>query len=333
MRPFLIVLTLCPAAALADVPRVVTDIAPVHSLAAMAMQGLGEPALLVPSGASPHGFALRPSDARALEAAGLVILNGGGLAPAAERAAAELAPGATRIDLMALEPTHRLPAREGAALEAHDHDGDREGRGGDDHDVEHHEAHGDEDHGDEDHRRGAHDDHAGDDFDPHGWLDPANAKVWLVTIAAALAEVDPGNADRYAANAEAGAEQIDAAAQAAREVLSPVAAAPFLVAHDSLAYFEDAFGLTAAGAVAGLDAAAPGPRRVEAARAALEGSGAACVFTEVGEPSPLAERVAEGTAARLVEIDPLGARLDPGPGLYPALLERLAADMAACLGG
>ena len=323
----LVLAALLPAAALAEVPQVVTDIAPVHSLAAMAMEGLGEPALLVPSGASPHGFALRPSDARALEAAGLVVLNGGGLAPAAERAAADLAPGAVRIDLMALERTHRLTAREGAALEAHDHDGDHEGHGGDDH-----EAHGDEDHGDE-HGHGDHDGHAGDDFDPHGWLDPANAKAWLAAMAAALAEADPGNADRYAANAAAGAQRIDAAAGAAREALAPVADAPFLVAHDSLAYLEDAFGLTAAGAVAGLDAEAPGPRRVEAARAVLKGSGAACVFTETGEPSPLAERVAEGTAARLVEIDPLGARLDPGPGLYPALLERLAADMAACLGG
>ena len=326
MRQIALASVLLPIAALAEVPQVVTDIAPVHSLAAMAMEGLGEPALLVPSGASPHGFALRPSDARALEAAELVVLNGDGLLPAAERAAADLAPDAVRVELMALEGTHRLPAREGAALERHDHDGDHEG-------DEDHEDHGDEHHGDDKHARGDHDDPAGGDLDPHGWLDPANGKAWLAAIAAALAEADPGNADRYAANAATGAARIDDAAEAAREALAPVAGAPFLVAHDSLAYFEDAFGLTAAGAVAGLDAEAPGPRRVEAARAVLRESGAACVFTETGDPSPLAERVAEGTAARLVEIDPLGARLDPGPGLYPALLERLAADMAACLGG
>ena len=325
MRRTFLACFLLPSAALAEVPQVVTDIAPVHSLAAMAMEGLGEPALLVPGGASPHGFALRPSDARALGAADLVILNGGDLAPAAERAAADLAPGAVRIELMALERTHRLTAREGAALQAHDHDGDHEGHGGDGHD--------DEDHGDDEHGHGDHDDDAGDDFDPHGWLDPANAKAWLAAIAAALAEADPGNADRYAANAAAGAQRIDAAAGAAREALAPVADAPFLVAHDSLAYLEDAFGLTAAGAVAGLDAAAPGPRRVEAARAALEGSGASCVLTEISEPSPLAGRVAEGTAARLAEIDPLGARLEPGPALYPDLLVALSTDIAACLGG
>ena len=311
MRHFALAVLL-PSAAMAEAPGVAADIAPVHSLVAMVMESMGEPALLVPGGASPHDFALRPSDARALEAAGLVILNGGGLAPAAERATGDLAPGAMRIELMALPETHRLTAREGAALEAHVHGGDHEAEG---------------------HGHVEHPEDAGDDADPHGWLDPANGKAWLAAIAASLGKADPENADRYASNAAAGAARIDAAADAAREVLAPVTGEPFLVAHDSLAYFEAAFGLTAAGAVAGLDAGAPGPRRVEAARAALEGSGADCVFTETGEPSPLAERIAEGTGARIAEIDPLGARLDPGPDLYPALIENLARDMADCLAG
>ena len=318
MRAIALAAVLLPAAALGDVPLVVTDIGPVHSLAAMAMEGLGEPRLLVPGGTSPHDFALRPSDAEALAEADLVVLNGGGLAPAAERAAADLAPDAARLDLMALAATSRLTAREGATLEAHDHDGGRE-----------EEGHGDEDDGHED--QGDHE--ALGRVDPHGWLDPANGRAWLAAIADALAGADPENADRYAANAARGAERIDAAEGAAREALAGASGAPFLVAHDSLGYFEDALGLTAAAALAGLDAAAPGPRRIEAARAALEESGAACIFVETGESARLAERVAEGTPARVVEIDPLGARLDHGAALYPALIERLAADMAACLGG
>ena len=290
-------------AARAEVPQVVTDIPPVQSLAAMAMEGLGAPALLVPPGASPHDFALRPSDARALAEADLLILNGGGLAPGAERAADDLAPGAVRLDLMALGATHRLELREGAALE---------------------EGHGDEGHGEE---------HAHEGSDPHGWLDPTNGKAWLAAIAAALAEADPDNAGRYAANAERGAARIAAAAAAASEALKPVAGMPFLVAHDSLGYFEAAFGLRAAAALAASDAAAPGPRRVEAARAALEASGAACIFVEAGEPARLAERVAEGTGAAIAAIDPLGAGIEPGPALYPELLTALAGDIASCLGG
>ncbi|MBT5817729.1 MAG: zinc ABC transporter substrate-binding protein, partial [Proteobacteria bacterium] len=38
----------------AEVPRVVADIAPVHSLVSMVMKGVGEPKLLVPQNVSPH---------------------------------------------------------------------------------------------------------------------------------------------------------------------------------------------------------------------------------------------------------------------------------------
>ncbi len=41
-------------------PQVAADIAPVHSLVARVMAGVGAPALIVPPGASPHGHALRP---------------------------------------------------------------------------------------------------------------------------------------------------------------------------------------------------------------------------------------------------------------------------------
>ena len=40
-------------------------------------------------------------------------------------------------------------------------------------------------------------------FDPHVWLDPANAQVMVAAIAAQLEKVDPANAKRYAVNAAA----------------------------------------------------------------------------------------------------------------------------------
>ena len=55
-------------------PRVVVSVAPVQALVASIMAGVGTPRLLVPSGASPHVYALRPSDARALEAADVIVL-------------------------------------------------------------------------------------------------------------------------------------------------------------------------------------------------------------------------------------------------------------------
>ena len=62
--------------ALAEVPRVAVDIAPVHGLVARVMQGVGEPDLVVPPGASPHGYAMRPSEALALDRADAVFWIG-----------------------------------------------------------------------------------------------------------------------------------------------------------------------------------------------------------------------------------------------------------------
>ena len=54
---------------LASGVRVVATIAPVHSLVSMVMGGVGEPALLLEGGETPHRYSLRPSQSRLLAAA------------------------------------------------------------------------------------------------------------------------------------------------------------------------------------------------------------------------------------------------------------------------
>jgi zinc transport system substrate-binding protein len=60
-------------------PKVVASIYPLHSLTAGVMAGVGTPILLLESGLSPHDFALKPSQARLLQAADLVVWIGVGL--------------------------------------------------------------------------------------------------------------------------------------------------------------------------------------------------------------------------------------------------------------
>jgi zinc transport system substrate-binding protein len=153
-------------AALADAPKVVADIAPVHSLVFRVMDGIGKPDLIVPNETSPHDYRLRPADAEALENAGLVFWMGEGLTPWMERALDSLSGDATVIELLALDETNTLPFREGALFDAHDHDDH------DDHDKEHddHDDHDDhdkehDDHDDHDDHDKEHDDH--DDHDDH----------------------------------------------------------------------------------------------------------------------------------------------------------------------
>ena len=88
------------ASAEAEVPKVMTDIAPVQSLVSMVMGDLGAPEVLLPKGASPHDYAMRPSDAGGLAQADLLIWIGADLTPWLERAWENLAPDARSLELV-----------------------------------------------------------------------------------------------------------------------------------------------------------------------------------------------------------------------------------------
>src|SRR6056297_2005377 len=107
-------LSLSAGSGAAEAPEVAADIAPVHSLVARVMQGVAEPALVVRPGASPHGYALRPSEADALQSADAVFWVGEALTPGLGDTIRTLAPEATMVELIAAETTRRLPFREGA---------------------------------------------------------------------------------------------------------------------------------------------------------------------------------------------------------------------------
>lgn len=320
---------LLSSAALADAPKVVTDIAPVHSLVARVMDGLGTPELLVSSGQSPHTAALRPSQARALQGADLVIWIGPELTPWLEKPLATLAEGVTQVELLEVEGAavrrYRDPGEEGHEdHEEHDHEDhageDHEGRDHDDHAE--HDAHAEgEDH---------HHDHSG--TDPHAWLDPANAQVWLSAIAENLAAKDADNAAAYRANAEAAITELTALTADLEKRLAGAKGLKVATFHDAYQYFEARFGIDSAGTLTLGDASSPSPARVAALRDTLAHDAIACVFTEPQFDTRLLEAAAEGSPAKIAVLDPLGANLEPGPELYRQLLTAMADSIAICLG-
>ncbi|MBP7000929.1 zinc ABC transporter substrate-binding protein [Amaricoccus sp.] len=318
--------SLAAAPALAS-PRVVADIAPVHSIVAAVMGGLGAPTLLVQPGASEHDAALRPSDAAALDAADVVVWIGPGLTPWLEGPIDSLAGDAARVTLADAPGIRLLPRRVGGTFEAHEHGHAEEG-----HDDHGHDDHGHDDPGHDDHDHDDHDhDHDETGADPHLWLDPANAAVMAGVVAEALAAADPANADAYRANAAAFGADAEALTSRIAAETAPARGRPFVVFHDAYHYFEDRFGLPAAGAISTSDAAPPGAVRIAEIRALVRDAGAVCVFSEPQFDQGLVETVIEGTPARAGVLDPLGAGLAPGPELYTALLDRLADGLVGCL--
>lgn len=291
-------------------PAVLASIAPVHSLAAAVMQGVGVPRLLVPAGYSPHAWALRPSDARAIQSADLVVWVGPGLEDFVARALGNLVPADRVLTLRDIDGLELLPLRRGADGSADEGDEGDDGEHGHDHDH----------------------DHEGDGIDTHLWLDPRNAARVADRIAEVLAMRDPAHADVYRTNAAALRERLAALEVRIAARLAPHAGSRFIVFHDAYQYFERRFGLAAPGVMSVSAEVSPGADRIRRLRDRVRAGGVACVFIEPQFPAAVARTLIDGTAARVGRLDPLGAGLEPGPDLYPALLEAMAESFADCLG-
>lgn len=354
-----------PATALADV-NVVASIKPVHSLVAAVMEGVGEPGLIVEGAGSPHTYAMKPSQAQMLEDANLVFWVGPGIETFLEKPLETIGTSATAVELMDASDLVKLPIREGGTFEAHDHghggeDGDHEDHGTEAAAAGEHEGHRDghgheeaghdghsHDHGHEeaaetghahdhghDHGETAeagHDHHHGEgEFNTHIWLDPVNAKAMMHEIEEALVAADPDNAATYEANAEAEMARLDTLISEVSAELKPLKDKSFIVFHDAYPYFENRFGVTAAGSITVSPEVVPGAQRIGEIREKVEELGATCVFAEPQFEPKLIATVTEGTEARSGVLDPLGATLEEGPDLYFELIRNMAGSMKDCL--
>jgi len=283
----------------AKVPRVATDIPPVHSLVSQVMGELGTPKLIIPPGTSPHGYAMRPSEARTLQAADVVFWMGQDLTAWFGRAIKALATNATTVALSESKDLIRHPYRTTKNFDTHTHD------------------------------EGEHD--ATAKIDPHLWLDPDNALIFLDVIATTLARLDAIHADTYLTNAAQAKAALEALKSELNATVQPIRGRPFIVFHDAYHYFEHRFDVEAAGSVSIGDASSPGPARIAAIRGKVQTLGATCVFSEPQFEPKLIATIIEKTAARSGILDPVGATLKPGPNQYSQLLRHLAHGLLTCL--
>ena len=101
--------------------------------------------------------------------------------------------------------------------------------------------HGHDDHGHDDH---GHDDHDHGDQDPHGWQDLAMGQIYVTNIRDGLIEADPDNEAAYRENAERYIAEIQAMDEEMRRLLGEIPASTSVITgHDSFGYFANAYGL------------------------------------------------------------------------------------------
>lgn len=278
--------------------KVLTSIKPLQLIAAAVQDGVAIPEVLLPPGASPHNYALRPSDVRKVQTFDLLYWIGPDMEGFLPRVlGGRSLPSVAVQDLPGLKLRHFGADNHSHAEEADEHD--------------------------HDHRPGS--------LDAHLWLSPVNARVIADKMAADLSAADPANAQRYQSNAKDFDARLDALDQRLKKRLANVEGKPYFVFHEAFDYFEDAYGLKHAGVFAVAAEVQPGAQHVAAMRKRLQEVGKTCVFSEPPLRPRLAETLVAGLPVKLAELDALGGYTPATAQGYEQVLEKLGNDLAGCL--
>lgn len=243
--------------------------------------------MLVAADQDAHNFQPRPSDARRIGAAQLVVASGLGFDPWLERLAQTAGyKGRVLVASRGVEPI--------AAADEHD------------------DAHG--------HGKGSHQ----DAVDPHAWQDVARAQRYVANIADALAQADAANAKDYRDNAARYAAELKALDAEIRTTLAAIPAdrRKVVSAHDAFGYFAHAYGVRFLAPAGISNQSEPSAAGVAKLIRQLRQENVPAVFVESVSDPRLIERIRKESGARLggtLYSDALSAADGPAP-TYVAMM-------------
>ncbi len=311
--------------------KVVASIKPIHSLASYLMDGVAKPDLIVDGYSSPHGFALKPSHAKMLQNADIIFWVGEDLENFLVKPLNSIAKKAEKIELMEIKALEKLKFRERNIFEGHDdHGHEEEGHKEEGHDDHGHEeeGHKEEGHDDHGHDEHGHEGHAHGEYDPHIWLDPANAKVIFNEMVEHLIENDEKNASTYKKNLKKAEKDLDKLLKRVKSDLNKDFKS--IVFHDAYQYFEKRFGVNVLGAFTVNTDVMPGAEQLAEIREIIEHDKVSCIFSEPQFNPDIIKAVAKDMDIQTGVIDPLGATLDPGKDLYFDLIKNMSKSFKGC---
>ncbi|MGF1737495.1 zinc ABC transporter substrate-binding protein ZnuA [Photobacterium satsumensis] len=361
---------LCSPSLYAQDLKVVSTVKPITMIVQELTQGVTSTETLLPAGASPHDYALRPSDARKLNDADLVIWVGPELEQFLTKILEDKENVLTLTAQDSIQFRHYGDAHddhddhEGHDHDEHDHD-DHAGHahdehGHDDHEGHDHDKHGHDDHEGYDHDEHGHDDHAGhahdehghddheghahnehghddhhghshDGIDPHLWLGPEQAIQAAQVITDKLVELDPAHKAKFEANLANFIDEVKAAVVSIEQTLAPVADRGYFVFHDGYGYFEEQFRLNNLGHFTVEPDRRPGAKTLISIRNSLKDQHAHCVFSEPQFSPTVVDSVVRGTGVNIGTLDPMGTDIAYGDGSYVEFLNTLGNSFSKCL--
>ncbi len=281
-------------------PRVVASIAPLHSLAASIMAGVGKPQLLLEGRSFPHDAVLRPSQARAIAQADLVVWIGPELERFLETFLRSPKSGRQNLTVTAIPTLGRWHMRAHgvwAKTAKHSEQGER----------------------------GEH------ETDPHVWLSTDNARIIASALAEALIKLDPPHASDYARNLSRLDDSLRLLDRDIREILAGLNQTPFVLLHDAFQYFEKAYDLHPVGALENQAVGGVSAKQLRSLEVVIRERAIRCIAADPFGASAVAKTVSQTQAMNLVRLDPMGQSIAPGPGHYQAMMRANAEALASCL--
>ncbi|SFM19218.1 zinc ABC transporter substrate-binding protein [Marinobacter zhejiangensis] len=291
--------------------QVVTSLKPLELLVRAIADDKTEVTSLVPPGASPHTYQMRPSQRRLLEEADRIFWVG----PDMETFLVRLLAGE--------EFSGRQVALAKASEDGHH----------DDHDTENshepaavyhdeHDAHEESGHHDHDH---------GDGEDPHIWIDPELALTMAHDIHDQLAQL-PGvdtnvldaNLARFESNLQATELDIRARLAAAQGI-------SLFTYHDAFRRFAEHYGLEIAGVLTLNPERSPGARHMAELQQQLKASPSPCLLTEPQFNRQWWHSITQGIDIRVATWDPLASDIDSSATGYLEFQQSMATAVLSCL--
>ena len=272
--------------------KVAATIFPLYDLVRQVAGPAVEVVLLVPPGASPHTFTVKPGTVRALTGCVAVFTIGHGLDDWATRLAQEAGVKRTIVT------DAGITLRRGYS--------------------EHHGA------------KHAHAQTAAHDaVDPHYWLSMPNAIRMVQFIAEVLAQLAPAAQADYQQRAVAYQEQLRSADGEIRRLLADLPRRDIATFHMAFAYFAETYGLNVVAVFEPVPGKEPGPRYVEAFQRQVRAHKLRTVFIEPQLSEAALRGLSQDLGITLRKLDPEGGV--QGVESYIALMQYNAAQIAAAL--
>jgi zinc/manganese transport system substrate-binding protein len=233
---------------------------------------------IIPAGVDVHTFEPSPADAQKLAGADLIVMNGLGL----DEWALSLLEAAGKSEEDVLELAEGIDESNAwVYLEGEEHDEEE----GEEHSEEEGEEHG----------------HGG--TDPHIWLDPKGAAIYVDRIAARVAAELPERAAEIESARDAGLAEIAALDEELRVGFAAIDASTrkIVTFHDAFGYFARAYEIEIVGVAVEAPGQEPSAKEIAALIDAIKAAGVTSVFSEAQFPSKVLDQVAAETGATVLE--------------------------------